>query len=77
MKLTCAKPDTLYSVTSVSGDGPQYRRLLDMGFCPGSEVYVAGTAPFGGTVLVSLRGYSVALRESPADIINVEACHGL
>lgn len=77
MILTCARPDKLYEITSVVGEGNARRRLLDMGFTPGSEVYVAGVAPFGGTVLVSLRGFSVALRESAADLINVELKDGL
>ena len=77
MILTCAEPNTLYEISSVTGEGNARRRLLDMGFTPGSEIYVAGVAPFGGTVLVSLRGYSVALRESAADLINVEPKNGL
>ena len=77
MILTCAEPNTLYEISSVTGEGNARRRLLDMGFTPGSEIYVAGVAPFGGTVLVSLRGYSVALRETAADLINVEPKNGL
>lgn len=77
MILTRAEPNSLYEISSVTGEGNARRRLLDMGFTPGSEIYVAGVAPFGGTVLVSLRGYSVALRETAADLINVEPKNGL
>lgn len=77
MILTCAEPNNLYEISNVTGEGNARRRLLDMGFTPGSEVFVAGVAPFGGTVLVSLRGFSVALRESAADLINVEPKNGL
>lgn len=77
MILTRAEPNCLYEISSVTGEGNARRRLLDMGFTPGSEIYVAGVAPFGGTVLVSLRGYSVALRETAADLINVEPKNGL
>ena len=49
------------------------RRLLDMGFTPECRLFVVGTAPFGGTILVSLRGFTVALREDAADRIEVEA----
>lgn len=77
MTLMHAESDRIYRIVSVSGDGDRHRRLLDMGFTPGSEVYVACYAPFGGTVLVSLRGFSVALRENAADLINVECADGL
>ncbi|MCL2751776.1 MAG: ferrous iron transport protein A [Firmicutes bacterium] len=38
-----------------------YRRLLDFGFTPGTEVTVRNVA-IGGTMLVALRGYTLALR---------------
>lgn len=77
MTLMHTETDRVYRIISVAGDGDRHRRLLDMGFTPGSEVYVAGYAPFGGTVLVSLRGFSVALRENAAELINVESVDGL
>ncbi len=71
LPLISAEPNKLYSITEVRGTDNQHRRLLDMGFTPGSELFVAGVAPFGGTILVSLRGFSVALRESAAETIMV------
>jgi len=45
------------------------RRLLDMGFTKGTQIKIAAIAPFGGTVLVSMRGGMVALRENAASLI--------
>lgn len=64
--------NTAYKITRVGGEGNEHRRLLDMGFTQGSEIYVAGIAPFGGTVLVSLRESFIALREDAASLIEVE-----
>jgi ferrous iron transport protein A len=48
------------------------RRLLDFGFTPGTEICVHNIAPLKSTVLVGLRGYTVALRENAARMVEVE-----
>lgn len=73
MTLYEAKVNTVYRVVDVSGEGNARRRLLDMGFTPDCKLYVVGIAPFGGTVLVAVRGFTVALREDAANLIEVEA----
>lgn len=73
MTLYETKVNTTYRVTDVTGEGDARRRLLDMGFTPECKLYVVGMAPFGGTVLVALRGFTVALREDAASLIQVEA----
>ena len=55
MPLLNAKVNTRYKISGVSGSGNMRRRLLDMGFTPDCELYVAAVAPTGGTVLVNLR----------------------
>ena len=71
MTLMDAGVNKVYRITDVSGSFR--RRLLDMGFTPQCKLYVAGIAPFGGTVLVALRGFTVALREDAASMIEIEA----
>ncbi len=71
MTIMNARPDKVYKVQNVLGSGHEKRRLLDMGFTPGCPIYVAHTAPFGGTVLVGLRGFLVALREDAASLIEI------
>lgn len=72
MTLMDAKINTVYKVAEVAGSGNERRRLLDMGFTPDCRIYVAAMAPFGGTVLVGLRGFTVALREDAASRIEIE-----
>lgn len=73
MTLMDAGVNKVYRITDVRGTGNFRRRLLDMGFTPQCKLYVAGIAPFGGTVLVALRGFTVALREDAASMIEIEA----
>ena len=72
MTLMDATPDRVYKIVETKGEGNQKRRLLDMGFTPECKIYVAHTAPFGGTILVGLRGFMVALREDAASLIEIE-----
>lgn len=72
MTLMDADVNKTYRVTNVAGEGNFRRRLLDMGFTPECKLFVAALAPFGGTVLVALRGFTVALREDAAKLIEIE-----
>ena len=60
-------------VTAVNGTGRVTRRLLEMGVVPGVELKVVKAAPFGDPIEVHLRGYSLAMRRSEADAIEVSA----
>ncbi len=59
-------------VTAVNGTGPIMRRLMEMGVIPGVGVQVVKTAPFGDPIEVRVRGYSLAMRRSEADAIEVK-----
>ena len=72
MSLTDVNVNLEYRITEVKC-GELRRHLLDMGFVPGCKIKVIGKAPFGGTVLVCLRGFNIALRENATDSIMVEA----
>ena len=71
MTLMDACIDKVYKVVATNGKKNEKRRLLDMGFTPECKIYVAHTAPFGGTILVGLRGFLVALREDAASLIEI------
>lgn len=58
-------------VTAVNGESAVTRRLLEMGLIPGVTVNVVKSAPFGDPIEVRLRGYSLAMRKSEADAIEV------
>lgn len=58
-------------VVAVNGEGPVTRRLLEMGLIPGVAVQVVKKAPFGDPLEIRVRGYSLAMRKSEAETIDV------
>jgi len=48
-------------------------RLVEMGFCKGTEVRVLFKAPFNGPLAVDLGTSSVALRLNEAELVLVES----
>ena len=59
------------TVIAVTGTGPASRRLMEMGVVPGVSVKMVKAAPFGDPIEIRLRGYSLAIRKSEADAIEV------
>ena len=59
------------SVFAVGGDPDVRRRLLEMGFCNGTNVEVVRRAPLGDPIEFRLRGYSLPLREEQARFVQV------
>lgn len=59
-------------VKRLNGEGALKRRLMDMGFTCGVEVYVRKVAPLGDPVEVTLRGYELSVRKQDAENIEVE-----
>jgi Fe2+ transport system protein FeoA len=60
------------SVVRILGEGPFRRRLLEMGFLRGTEVYVEKYAPLKDPLELILKGYHVSLRVDEAARIQVE-----
>ena len=58
-------------VIAVNGAGRVTTRLLEMGVIPGVTVQVIKMAPFGDPIEIRVRGYSLAMRRSEADAIEV------
>jgi ferrous iron transport protein A len=75
MDLTQAKPHTPMRVVSVDdsdSDNQISRRLLELGFIPGSIVEIRNMAPlFQDPIAVLVRGMVVALRKYEAQKIKV------
>lgn len=71
MKLGNLLPGETGVVTNVLGTGLAQRRLLDLGFVRGTDISMVKHAPSGDPVEVRLRGYSIALRRSTADLVEV------
>lgn len=53
--------------------GPQRRRLLDLGVVPGTLITVAFSSPGGDPAAYMIRGALIALRRTQAELIQVEA----
>jgi len=51
--------------------GPERRRLLDLGFVPGTEVKVVMASPLGDPVAYEVRGATVALRREQARAVRI------
>ena len=58
-----------YTVRGLRGGGDERQRLLDLGFTPGTRFTVFNIAPGGGTALLGLRGYMLALRQRACSLI--------
>ena len=63
-------------VVAVNGEGRVTRRLMEMGVIPGVTLLVVKKAPFGDPIEVRVRGYSLAMRRSEANAIEVAARAG-
>jgi Fe2+ transport system protein FeoA len=60
-------------VLAVEGhSSPIGRRLLDLGFTPGSRLRVVRRAPLGDPVEYELRGSRICLRRGEAERIRVD-----
>ncbi len=72
MNLSELKEGQTAIVVRVLGEGPFRRRLLEMGFLRGTEVYVEKYAPLKDPLELILKGYHVSLRVDEAARIQVE-----
>ena len=59
-------------VLSVGGEGSLRQHLLGMGLIPGSVITLQGKAPMGDPLELSIQSYSLTLRSSEADKVEVE-----
>jgi ferrous iron transport protein A len=69
--LTTLAPGDAGVIASVAADTGIGRRLLDLGFVPGTEISVVRRAPLGDPVTYALRGVQICLRRSEAARISV------
>lgn len=58
-------------ITRINGRTAVTHRLMEMGVIPGVAVKVIKAAPFGDPLEVRVRGYSLAMRRSEAETIEV------
>ena len=73
VKLSSLEPGSYCRVVAVKENGRVSRRLLEMGVIPGVRVRMVKSAPFGDPFEVRVLGYSLALRKSEAELVEVVA----
>ena len=71
LSLAELEPGCRAVVESVDGDGAIGRRLLDLGFVPGTELCMVRRAPLGDPAEYELRGMRLCLRRTEAARIRV------
>lgn len=64
--LSTLKPGQAALVNDVHGDDTLSRRLVDLGFWPGTRVVCVRRAPFGDPTQFQLQGFTLALRKNEA-----------
>ena len=72
MTLFDGKTGREYRVTGLKSGGEARQRLLDLGFVRGTAIRICNIAPFKATMLVSLRGYLLAVRRETGNYIEIE-----
>ncbi len=68
--------DTPARVNSLGGARSFRRRLLELGFVPGTTVVVRNVAPLGDPLELELRGCRVSIRRAEASVIQVAPLAG-
>jgi ferrous iron transport protein A len=59
-------------IKSVDSASPVGRRLLDLGFVPGTVIRVVRRAPLGDPVEYEVRGTRICLRRSESQLVQVQ-----
>lgn len=59
-------------VRRVSGEPELLRRLMELGFVPGTTITLVRRAPMGDPIELRLRGTHFSIRHSEADRIDVD-----
>ncbi len=60
------------TITAIKTGGELGRRIRDMGLVPGTEIRIQGRAPLHDPVVLRVKGFTLTLRNSEADYIEVE-----
>ena len=66
------RPGQKARIVKIKGRGAANKRIVDMGFTPGTMIEVERVAPLGDPIDVKVRGYHLSLRKEEAGGITVE-----
>lgn len=60
-------------IESICGNEKLIKRLLALGCIEGTEVALKASAPFGDPIVISLRGFNLAIRKKDAKNIFIKS----
>lgn len=60
------------TIAAIRAEGELGRRIRDMGLVPGTPLKIQGRAPLKDPVALRVMGFTLSLRNSEADYIEVE-----
>jgi len=60
------------TISTINAHGELGRRIRDMGMIPGAKIKIQGRAPLYDPVSLKVMGFTLTLRNSEADHIEVE-----
>jgi ferrous iron transport protein A len=66
------KPKQSGTISTISAEGALGRRIRDLGLVPGTRITIQGRAPLYDPVALRVMGFTLTLRNSEADYIDVE-----
>jgi ferrous iron transport protein A len=66
------KPKQSGTIAAIAAEGELGRRIRDMGLVPGTRITIQGRAPLKDPVALRVMGFTLTLRNSEADYIDVE-----
>ncbi len=69
--LSVLKPGEKATIHKINGNSAIRQKFLDMGLSRGQEIIVERVAPLGDPIEITIRGYSLSLRKSEAELIIV------
>lgn len=69
--LSVLKPGEKATIHKINGNSVIKQKILDMGLSRGQEIIVERVAPLGDPMEIIVRGYSLSLRKSEAELVIV------
>lgn len=72
MTFDCLKMGTKAKIISLENTGSIHRRLLDMGFTPGTIIECVLESPFKDPIAYKVRNAMIALRKEDSKFIRIE-----
>ena len=71
-KLSEIKCNEIVTIVDINCNDNTRRRMIDIGLNKGAKVHIERFAPLGDPILLSIRGFRLAIRKSDAQGITVE-----